>query len=143
MVKFHRPVGRELRVAGARILGAGEVSPAARPVVAALPTSDPKGFLLSGHGVRLPAGDFKLSLDITVPDLPTFTDRVPERLALRLNFGKSCEHSFSLAELAVGERTTVTLRCRFEEAKRPQITAYWFGKVPVLIDSLTLEQLQN
>lgn len=143
VVKFHRPTGREVRVDGARIVGAGESVANARSVVAALPALDQKGFLLSGFGVRLPAGDFKLSLDITVPDLHSFTDRSPDRLVLRLNFGKGCEHAFSLAELPVGERKTVTIPCRFDEAKRPQITAYWFGKVPVLIEDLTLEEAER
>ncbi len=141
VVKFHRPIGRELRVEGSRILEPGDSSDRERRVVGALPHTDKKGFVLSGYGIRLPAGRFRLSIDIAVPDLAEFNDRSPSRLAVRLDLGKSCQRPLQLGELTVGGTTTVSLECELRTPKRLQVTTYWFGTVPVLLDNLKLERL--
>ena len=138
MVGFHHPAGRDVIAEGASIVRDHSRRANGRTVIAGIPGVDGKGFLLSGYGVRVPQGQFELTVDVAVPDLTTFTDRVPERLVLRLEFGKTCERVVALRELAVGQTTRIALRCSFDQLKRPQVTAYWFGSIPVLIDNVRL-----
>ncbi len=113
-------------------------------VLEAIPGRDKAGFLVFGLMSRLSSGKYQAEFSLAIAKDAVLDDGAhPENYAVRLEFGSSCNRIVTFAELVQSEFRKFNVECSFKEPVKTQISAYWFGKIPVAVSAIALVESKS
>ncbi len=107
------------------------------PVIVARPRESKKGFVYAASA-NTAAGRFKMTFSLRLPAAPPVDPELTgDRLAARLDFGKECSRTITVADLQQPS-DQFSLECDLQKEGRKSIRIYWFGNVPLEIRSAVI-----
>ncbi len=109
-------------------------------MVYAMPERHTEGTLLAGGFLKILPGKYAFSIDAAVlngfqPESPS-----PARDVLAVSASARCARTLTTSDLASTTLARFTFECEFPELTQLELKAHWFGKDPIVVDSITIKR---
>lgn len=100
----------------------------------ALAGADSKGFLFYSHGIRIPAGSYKITFEL----MNLSPNALKTLLAAKIQFGTRCDKQLAVADLKPSIPTKFELECNYDKENRISPRVYWNGNVALRILGISI-----
>ena len=135
--QFHRMTGT---VVGTPDELVAELGP---DIVELVAKKHPKGYAMTGVSLRFKRGSYRITATARFLEKPEHFISEPgaevhNPAVLRLNLGKDCEKLFRIADFSPDGVSKLELVCSFDAVKRPQLSAYWFGRQSIALGQIAI-----